>query len=1741
MRCCACCAKPQGNRQPAQTRKSLLGRAHAAAETELRLTELVERNDFGAAVHSRGWSNNLPVVIVPGFCSSGLKVVRSDENPEWANERIWFSLQKLSASKAAIGATKRRSTMSSVDAQLIVTVHRASNIPAMDSNGKSDPYVRVRLLSAEGEALEPGMAGARESGVQRGTLDPQWEEDIIFGGDCPLHRTAAIDVLVLDKDKVGADDICGGVVIPVDEGIHQMTRTRSQTQAMLARRSRRSSIGGPLGARNPSFADDTDPRVRLYDREEFALSDRSADAASDSSAADMSSESLGTIIISVLFLPREASSSEDSGDEDEDATLVQTLTKKTKAVAKEQAGNLREIGKTAGKTAETLALQATQHAEIMQDAQLKALDKSAWLRHILLAPDGESDPDGITVRNVDGIAGVDYLEDGHFVGRATTWVFAKVVEYLLKRGYQKDNNLRAAPYDWRVPPQILEQRDGYFSSLVKMIESTSARNGNKPVVLLGHSMGNKMAHYFLNWVVVYGRSGVPGSSLPGSNGKAWISRYIHSFFAVAAPFLGAGSACRGVVSGEDMGLSAFLTRGEVLTMSRNFGSAPWLLPTNQLAQPNPYHTLYFRNQCVVTINVDHFELAEPIEEAWMQVEYKKTHKGKTITKNVRTKLVTSHPNTGGYVLVFEQRFQFIASKPLGQPMDDAITFTLRGKSKGKAVKRAFQKKKLQSSSRTSTSAGLGSAQLSPVLGKVRLSLADLFGTPDEFSVLARRSATVRRRTPGPQPTQVICDTPSQEDDVGGFSATDVARICTVQACWRGHHLRKTQWMESQWKLHKGVKDARTAFWSNHHRIRAKDYGWVEQDSYLVESAADALQSEIPVRDNLKDLKTHAQSFAGCEAVEFLRKWLHENSHPHSHADATALGGRLLRGGFIKSCEDRHLWHFDAGYSLYSFTETESPSQNEDDDSDDDGEDSEDDEDAADDDIDVDDDNSSSGSDHDVSSDSAARNASQFVTGFSMATEDDTDDDDGGASPPPPPVPSSKLARAQERSREREQKSGLRSPPPLPSKLSPHRRRRRCSQQQTELHDAGHNDGENTHSGVTFAPRDNDGPSAPPIVQETHMLRPSSPGLALSILNVGDPRRASARTRFVSSANEYKFITTPTAAPKTEAEVEQLQSHPEPEPEPEPELEPEPEPDVELHDYGVVSVQMRTPDTIEDPQTGREVVSYKIGVFIDEEEVHTIEGRYSQLRRNYKAMPKLLLNCSVVFPGKHPEKGKTDASLVTLRQKELRHFFSALLLPSGYRRLPQPIRKLHRKMDIPDDVSARLIRAEFGKAVDVEQLDHDFDDLRDAGIEHPGGLPEGSCDEGTIDVLRKVPLQLKGDAHVGDLSLRCTFEFGNDELSYDLGSSRNVQKYEARDPKQILKRFGALNVVDKWESVYEPDPCLPGGTSYDPPPCQRVFHVYGTNLQTEIAYAYKRIHAVEVDIAGPKSCSISLDSSLDKAFRDNNYVCKGGIIFETKDTDQTPAQERVIAHDRTIASGDGTCPYASMRHSLSWDGKQGMRSEVVELPGQEHREILASPVFHQTMCDYLCETLVVYVVAARNLPVMDFSGSSDPWCEIQLHYSYTGTVATRRTKTHYRNLNPDFQEIFTFGVTENLESASFLSFEVFDADAGGARNEHIGVVEVPFSLINEESPVRAVQGWFQLSNRPGYGSSKASSSRPQSMLDESPPSESRGEILLHCELESSGQSYRGIGEKEAMRRVTQWQRNRDRMKLAAASP
>ncbi|CAE7692284.1 PSAT, partial [Symbiodinium necroappetens] len=83
---------------------------------------------------------------------------------------------------------------------------------------------------------------------------------------------------------------------------------------------------------------------------------------------------------------------------------------------------------------------------------------------------------------------------------------------LEKLGYQEGVDLIAAPYDWRFAPSVMEKREGYFQRLLASIESLD-KDGTG-VILLAHSMGNKVVSYFLDFAVK--QKGHPGSCSQGS-------------------------------------------------------------------------------------------------------------------------------------------------------------------------------------------------------------------------------------------------------------------------------------------------------------------------------------------------------------------------------------------------------------------------------------------------------------------------------------------------------------------------------------------------------------------------------------------------------------------------------------------------------------------------------------------------------------------------------------------------------------------------------------------------------------------------------------------------------------------------------------------------------------------------------------------------------------------------------------------------------------------------------------------------------------------------------------------------------------------------------------------------------------------------------------------------------------------------------------------------------------------------
>lgn len=85
--------------------------------------------------------------------------------------------------------------------KLIIQVIEARNLLAMDSNGLSDPYVKVQL----------GRQRAKTKVVKK-SLNPIWDEEFSFRVG---NLKEEICISVLDEDKYFADDFLGQIKVPV--------------------------------------------------------------------------------------------------------------------------------------------------------------------------------------------------------------------------------------------------------------------------------------------------------------------------------------------------------------------------------------------------------------------------------------------------------------------------------------------------------------------------------------------------------------------------------------------------------------------------------------------------------------------------------------------------------------------------------------------------------------------------------------------------------------------------------------------------------------------------------------------------------------------------------------------------------------------------------------------------------------------------------------------------------------------------------------------------------------------------------------------------------------------------------------------------------------------------------------------------------------------------------------------------------------------------------------------------------------------------------------------------------------------------------------------------------------------------------------------------------------------------------------------------------------------------------------
>lgn len=141
--------------------------------------------------------------------------------------------------------------------------------------------------------------------------------------------------------------------------------------------------------------------------------------------------------------------------------------------------------------------------------------------------------------------------------------FKPLIDRYLQLGYTANKNLLAAPYDFRLAPQELE--NGYFVDLKQLIESAqSSANiggaGSRKTTLVCHSMGCTHALVFLR-----------------KQSAAWRQSHIRKLIALSSPWGGAIKALKALVVGDSLELP-LVSESKMKKLARTFPSIAYLLP-----------------------------------------------------------------------------------------------------------------------------------------------------------------------------------------------------------------------------------------------------------------------------------------------------------------------------------------------------------------------------------------------------------------------------------------------------------------------------------------------------------------------------------------------------------------------------------------------------------------------------------------------------------------------------------------------------------------------------------------------------------------------------------------------------------------------------------------------------------------------------------------------------------------------------------------------------------------------------------------------------------------------------------------------------------------------------------------------------------------------------------------------------------------------------------------------------------
>ncbi|KAJ6973769.1 hypothetical protein NC653_033946 [Populus alba x Populus x berolinensis] len=167
---------------------------------------------------------------------------------------------------------------------------------------------------------------------------------------------------------------------------------------------------------------------------------------------------------------------------------------------------------------------------------------NCWLKCMLLDPYNQTDHPECKSRPDSGLSAITELDPGYITGPLSS-VWKDWVKWCIEFGIEA-NSIIAVPYDWRLSPSMLEERDLYFHRL-KLTFETALKLRGGPSIVFAHSLGNNVFRYFLEWLKL---------EIAPKHYNQWLDEHIHAYFAVGAPLLGAIETVKATFFGNTFGL-----------------------------------------------------------------------------------------------------------------------------------------------------------------------------------------------------------------------------------------------------------------------------------------------------------------------------------------------------------------------------------------------------------------------------------------------------------------------------------------------------------------------------------------------------------------------------------------------------------------------------------------------------------------------------------------------------------------------------------------------------------------------------------------------------------------------------------------------------------------------------------------------------------------------------------------------------------------------------------------------------------------------------------------------------------------------------------------------------------------------------------------------------------------------------------------------------------------------------------